>query len=205
MDLTNIDHDFTDDEIYKIKTYTQNGMIGLESVVSDETKLHNMFSLYMAGRGYGHIASAVGVKKDIVLYLAAKLRWYEKRIEHINNIQRNVANKIAETKIKSVDFITDLINFHHKYYGESIDKFMLTGDKTIVEDIDMKFLTQYFKSIEVLEKLVNPANVKQSTNITIKGDSDVKIDKDSIEISSSTSTGKMLEMLAEIKNKQKSE
>lgn len=204
MDLTKIEHDFSPEECERIKLYTRNGLIGLESVVSDETKVHNMFGLYMSGKTYAQISNAAGVKKDIVLYLSAKLRWHEKRMDHINDIQRNVANKIAETKIKSVDFITDLISFHHKYYGESISKYMVTGDKTAMEDIDMKFLTQYFKSIEVLEKLINPSNVKTSTNITIKGDNDVKIDKDSIEISSSSSTGKMLEMLAEIK-KQKSE
>lgn len=209
MDLTEIDNDFNEEEVEKINKYVSNGCIGLQPVVADDHKVNSMFGLYMAGKNYLEISKITRVKKDIVLYMSAKMRWYEKRIDYLDSLQSNITEKIKNTQIQSLNFIADLIAFHHKFYGEQIDEYMRTGDKTIVANLDMKQLSQYFKSIEILEKILNPANVQRgkgssaTININAAG-AEIKADEDTIEIKP-TSHGDILRQLAEEKAKKKSE
>jgi hypothetical protein len=209
MDLSKIDNDFTDDEVEKVNTYVSNGSIGLETIVKDEHKMNSLFGLYMAGKTYEEISKISRVKKDIVLYLSAKMRWYEKRMEYLEDIQRQMTKKLSYTRIESLNFISDLINCHHKYYGDEINRYLQTNDRTIIENLDLKSLTQYFKSIEILEKILNPTNVTKGggsgTTININAiGSKIDATDDSIQITPSN-TGDILKALANLKDKKKSE
>jgi len=205
MDLSKIDNDFTNEEAERVNVYVQNGCIGLHDLVKDEAKVNSMFSLYMSGKTYAEISRITRTKKDIVLYMSAKMRWYKKRMEYLNEIQNKMTNKISETRVESLNFITNLINFHHKYYGDKIDKYLRTNDDSVVEDIDLKMLNHYFKSIEVLEKVVNPANVKKggsNTTININATDGAKVeqlDDNTVEITPGT-TGDLLKKLSELKD-----
>jgi len=210
MDLNKIDNDFTDDEVERINTFVQNGCVGLEGLVKDEAKVHSLFSLYMSGKTYTEISKISKTKKDLVLYMSAKMRWYEKRMEYLNEIQEKVTGKLKDTRIQSMNFISSLINMHHKYYGDAINQYLATGNRDLIDGLDLKQLTQYFKSLEVLEKILNPTNVKRkgsgsntTVNINAAGDSTVKqTDDNTIEITSGNS-GNILKKLAEIKDEQK--
>ena len=74
MDLSKIDNDFTDAEVEKINTFVSNGCVGLETLVKDEYKVNNLFALYMSGKTYIEISKISRVKKDLVLYMAAKMK-----------------------------------------------------------------------------------------------------------------------------------
>jgi hypothetical protein len=209
MDLKKIDNDFTEDEIERINTYVSNGSAGLESVVKDEHRMNTLFGLYMAGKTYEEISKISRVKKDIVLYLSAKMKWYEKRMEYLEDIQRQMTKKLSHTRIESLNFISDLINCHHKYYGDEINRYLETNDRTIIQNLDLKSLTQYFKSIEILEKILNPTNISKgggsgtTININATG-SKIDATDDSIEITPSN-TGDILKALANLKDKKKNE
>lgn len=209
MDLKKIDNDFTEDEVERINTYVSNGSAGLESIVKDEHRMNTLFGLYMAGKTYEEISKISRVKKDVVLYLSAKMRWYEKRMEYLEDIQRQMTKKLSHTRIESLNFISDLINCHHKYYGDEINRYLETNDRTIIENLDLKSLTQYFKSIEILEKILNPTNISKgggsgtTININAAG-SKIDATDDSIEITPSN-TGDILKALANLKDKKKNE
>jgi len=208
MDLSKIDNDFTDDEVGRINTYVSNGCIGLEGLVKDEYKVNNLFTLYMTGKTYTEISKICRVKKDMVLYMAAKMRWYEKRMEYLNDIQNNITKKITETRTESLNFIASLISMHHKYYGDAINDYLKTGDRTIIDGLDLKQLTQYFKSIEILEKILNPSNINRSggsnttVNINTPGGKIEQIDDKTIEITPGN-TGDALRALAKLKDEKK--
>lgn len=208
MDLSKTDNDFTEDDVQRINTFVSNGSMGLESVVKDEHKLNSLFGLYMAGKTYEEISKISRVKKDIVLYLSAKMKWYEKRMEYLEDIQRQMTKKLTHTRIESLNFISDLINCHHKYYGDEINKYLQTNDRTIIDNLDLKALSQYFKSIEILEKILNPTNTNRigtgtTININAAG-SKIDANENSIEITPSN-TGDILKALANLKDKTKSE
>jgi hypothetical protein len=209
MDLKKTDNDFTEDEVERINTYVSNGSAGLESIVKDEHRMNTLFGLYMAGKTYEEISKISRVKKDIVLYLSAKMKWYEKRMEYLEDIQRQMTKKLSHTRIESLNFISDLINCHHKYYGDEINRYLETNDRTIIQNLDLKSLTQYFKSIEILEKILNPTNISKgggsgtTININATG-SKIDATDDSIEITPSN-TGDILKALANLKDKKKNE
>lgn len=209
MDLSKKDNDFTEDEANKVNTFVQNGCQGLDVLVADEHKINNMFSLYMSGKNYTEISKITKTKKNLVLYMSAKMNWYEKKMEHINDIQKSMTSKLSNTKTRSLNFIADLINVHHKYYGEKMDEYLRTNDRTIIENLDLKQLSQYFKSIEILEKLLSPANIRNNTgngttvNVNAPDGAQVKqLDDKTLEITPG-STGNILEELAKLKDEQK--
>lgn len=208
MDLSKIDNDFTDDESQRINTFVSNGLIGLEVVVKDEHKVNSLFSLYMSGKSYEEISKITRVKKDIVLYLAAKMQWYEKRMTYLEDIQKQISKKLTNTRVESLNFIADLISCHHKYYGDEINRFLETNDRTIIENLDMKALGQYFKSIEILEKILNPTNVTPrgsgtgtTININAAG-SKIETTDNTVDITPNN-TGDILKALASLKDKSK--
>lgn len=208
MDLNKTDNDFTEDDIQRINTFVSNGSMGLESIVKDEHRINSLFGLYMAGKTYEEISKISRVKKDVVLYLSAKMKWYEKRMAYLEDIQRQMTQKLTHTRIESLNFISDLINCHHKYYGDEINKYLQTNDRTIIDNLDLKALGQYFKSIEILEKILNPTNTNRigsGTTININAaNSKIDANENSIEITPSN-TGDILKALANLKDKSKSE
>lgn len=210
MDLTKIDNDFNDTEVERINTFVANGCHGLETLVKDEAKVNGLFGLYMAGKTYVEISKISKVKKDLVLYMAAKMKWYEKRMEYLEDIQSKMTKKMTSARVESLNFITGLISFHHKYYGDEIDKYIATGDRGIIDGLDLKALGQYFKSIEILEKLMNPANVNKgkgsgaTININAAGSDIKQTDDNTLEITPG-GTGDILAALAALKDKAKEE
>ncbi len=206
MDLSKIDNDFTEEEAQRINTFVANGSVGLDTLVKDEHKVNALFGLYMAGKTYTEISKISRVKKDLVLYMSAKMKWYEKRMEYLDDIQNQMTQKLKNTRVQSLNFISDLINFHHKYYGDEINEYLRTNDRSIIDNLDLKALSQYFKSIEILEKILNPANVNRGSgsgatiNINAAG-SKVEATEDTIEITpKDNSTGDLLKALAKIKD-----
>lgn len=208
MDLSKIDNDFTDEEVEKINTYVANGCVGLETLVKDDYKVNNLFALYMSGKTYTEVSKISRVKKDMVLYMAAKMKWYEKRMEYLDDIQSNITKKITETKTESLNFIASLISMHHKYYGDAINQYLRTGDRDIIDGLDLKQLTQYFKSIEILEKILNPANINRgggsntTVNINTPGGKVEQVDDKTIEITPGNA-GDALRALAKLKDEKK--
>jgi hypothetical protein len=210
MDLSKIDNDFTDGEVERINTYVSNGCVGLEGLVKDEHKVNNLFALYMSGKTYTEISKISRVKKDMVLYMAAKMKWYEKRMEYLDDIQNNITKKLTETRMESMNFISSLISMHHKYYGDAINQYLRTGDRDIIDGLDLKQLTQYFKSIEMLEKVLNPSNVNRgggsntTVNINTPGGKVEQVDEKTIEITPGNA-GDALRALAKLKDEKNKE
>lgn len=211
MDLSKIDNDFTNEEVERINTFVDNGCIGLETLVKDEHKVNGLFGLYMSGKTYVEISKISRVKKDLVLYMSAKMKWYEKRMEYLNDIQKNMLKKLTDTRVESLNFIANLISVHHKYYGEEMNEYLRTGDRTIIENLDLKQLSQYFKSIELLEKILNPTNVKtgggSNMNVNVNasdGATLTQINENTLEIKPGN-TGSILEALAKHKEEKKKE
>ena len=209
MDLTKIEHDFEEKEVEKINTYVANGLIGLQSVIKDEHKVNAMFGLYMEGKTYTEISKVAKVKKDIVLYLSAKLKWYDQRMEYLEDIQNKMVQTLTTTKINSLNFIQTLITMQHKYYGDVINQYLMTGNRDLIDGLDLKQLTQYFKSIEILERTLNPTNVKTpkggtTVNINTEGRTVKQIDDQTLEITPGAA-GDVLRALAKHKDKKNEE
>jgi hypothetical protein len=75
--------DITPKELIKVQEFKEAGMPGLTKVAQNEVAMTKTLDLYMSGKTYGEIATIVGIKKDIVLYLAHKFDWYDTKMQQL--------------------------------------------------------------------------------------------------------------------------
>jgi hypothetical protein len=200
IDPKEIKTDMTFEEEQDLQKFVEKDMPGLSAVTDDQ--LAQLFSMYMKGKTYTEIAQAMKVKKQVLLCLSHQNDWYLKKAEYYNAIQKNIQNRLIQTKIDSVNFLADVIGAYHKDLGDKVAKVLATGGK-ITEFLDGKEMTVYFRALEKIENMAtpkrDPGEGKPGININISGDAKTKVSDDgkTLEIESS-STGEILKNLANL-------
>lgn len=206
MDLIKFPDDITADEKAALSNYKKNGCPGITKLT--EVDVFKWFQLYMSGKTYTEIAKITNKKKDLILYIANQSKWHEKRLQHYNDITQHLLDKIQQTQLNSVNTVTDIINSLSKYYGDQFNKYLSTNDKSIIKNIDIKLLAQYYKSMETLDKLVlggigsssPPSSSNPAVNVNIEGDATIKQgDGDTLDITKEGGVSKALSVLAHMK------
>ena len=144
--------DFSPEEKQMIIKYVDNGVPGISQV--SESDVFQWFTMYMAGQTFTEISVACKVNKDKVLFMAHKSKWFEKRIKHFSDIVSNLQDKVNSAKLESANTVATIVSSFNKYYNDEFTRFLKTGDKSIIENIDTKLLSQYQKAIESFEKII---------------------------------------------------
>lgn len=152
-ELTVRETDIIESEVVKINKFIEDGLPGLGSVTN--TQLHRMLELYMTGSSYTQIATLLGIKKVIVQYLAHTSGWYDTKKEYLNELQENMKNKIAESKVKNQDFVLLATQAYRKKIGDKFKLFLATDDERHMGEVDLKEFTQLMKTIEMIDGLDN--------------------------------------------------
>ncbi len=135
--------------------YIASGLPGIGRVT--EADVFQWFNLYLAGRSYGDIASQCKTQLCLVLYVANKHQWYEKKTKHYENLMEKVNDKLSTIKGESVSFLVDMMTFTHRFYGQDVSEYLKTNDKEAAKNIDFKNFDRYFKIVDALEKMLqNP-------------------------------------------------
>ena len=213
MEIALLPEDLTPEEKTTLSNYIDNGCPGLVKI--DDTKVFQWFELYMNGKGYSEISHITKDKKDLIMYVAHKARWNEKRMEYYNDMSGSLTNKLRNVKIQSADTVANAITALGKYYNDTFNKFLATNDRTVIENMDTKVLAQYYKSLEVLDKIIAPTSnssdpSKPMVNITLGGGAtvtqvnDKTVDITASSISDDESAGELLKALAKYqRNKEK--
>jgi hypothetical protein len=176
--------DFSEEESKELQVFVKNGCPGLTKV--DEAKTFEWFQLYMSGKGYAEISKLCNVKKDLVLYIANKLKWHEKRMSYYSDLSSTLVTKTQAVKVESASTIASMVSALNQYFGEKFINYIRTKDSKHIEGVDPKMLAHYYKSIEVLDKLMgggasggsNPSvqiNVGESAKIEQKSDGSVSV------------------------------
>jgi hypothetical protein len=180
MEVVVKDEAFTEDQLQAIQDFKKNGCPGLSKI--NDVKVFKWFELYMTGKGFSEIAEASGDKHDLIMYMAYRLKWHERRMEYYKDMVVTMADKLAKTKIETIDTVSTMVMSLNKYYKNKFNKFLMSGDTEIIEVLDTKLLTQYYKSIESLQKLLNPNQGKSDdqqspiVNININKDQSERVD-----------------------------
>lgn len=207
MDLTNIDNDMTPEELESLRDFLAKGKPGFANML--DTDVFKCINLYMSGKSYGEIAKITNVKKDVILYTAVKTDWYNKRLNHYQDITDTMLDKLKRTKIDSINTVQTMIAALGKYYGDQFNEYLANNDVSIIEDMDTKMLAQYYKSIESLSKIIGEAgssgkNKKPSVNVNVGSTASIKeLEDGSVEITDE-SAANLLKDLAEYTKKNKS-
>jgi len=169
--------DMTEAELKRVERYRKQGLPGIGR--ANESTMFQMFNLYLSGKTYDEISHITKEKKDVVLFLAHKLDWFGKKIEYLSSLNKNITSKVAKTKLEGVNFVTNLMNFFHKYYGKKINEYLMKDDDKLVEELPLKPLDKYFKAAEALDKLMpkgkeeNGGGYPPFTEIHLQGNAEI--------------------------------
>lgn len=198
--------DMTKEEKEVVQQFVANGCPGLLKI--GQSDVFKWFELYMSGKTYAEIATITKAKKDVIMYVSYKSTWMDKKFKHYEDISLNILEKIKQVKLDSANNLVTIIKALGKYCDQKYNRFLATNDPNTIENMDNKIVTQYFKAMETLDKLMNPEedpdikkNASQSpiVNINMGPSATIKqVDPSAIEITDETA-GDLLKTLASMK------
>lgn len=206
--MSGMPQDMTKEEKEVVANFIANGCPGLLKV--QQSDIFQWFRLYMSGKTYAEIATITKSKKELIMYIAHKSTWMDKRLSHYEDISLNLLDKIKQARLDNANNLITIIKALGKYCEQKYDKFLTTHDLDIVEGMDNKIVAQYFKAIELLDKISNPeekgdgelgnsplVNINMGSSATVK-----QVNPHTLEITDETA-GDLLKTLANLKKEHK--
>ena len=143
--------DFTEEDLRRVSIYKEEGMPGLASL--EDVKMHRIMDLYLTGKSYRQISQAVRVDKTLIMYLSQRFNWFLMRREYLNELEMNQRQKLIESKIESKNFLLELQHMWQRQIGSNITKYLQTDDEKFANNIDLKVVDRYLKTIDIIHKL----------------------------------------------------
>jgi len=200
IDISKIDTDLSYKEEKELQEFIKEDMPGLSSV--EDTTIGGMLSMYMKGKSYSELSSHFSTKKKIVLFIAKQNDWYIKKTEYLTTIQDNIQSRLTQTKIESINFLTDIVGAYHKIMAEKLAEGMASG-KRPSEFLEPKEMQTYFKALDAIDKAIPKqldSNAPSPMTVNIHGDSKTKVSEDgkTLEIESGGNAGNVLKELARL-------
>lgn len=177
--------DFSTKDLEVIKAYQEGGLQGV--AVVDDKKMASMLEMYLSGKTYRQIATTMQIKKEIVLYMSHKFNWFELRTEYLVDLESSMRGRVLEAKIVNQDFLLQLQAMWQKKIGTKISKYLATDNEEFANEIDLKEVDKYLKTVELLQKLGGEGktpdnsrpmvgvNAGDGVTITRKGDNEIEI------------------------------
>lgn len=176
--------DLTETDLQRVDEFVKAGLPGITKI--DEPMMARIMDMYLSGRTYRQIATTSRIEKSLVLYLSNRFNWYAMRQDYLADLEQNTRPRVIEAKIVNQDFLLQLQQMWQKKIGGNINEYLATGNIKYANEIDLKEVAMYLKTVEMLQKLdaskkegsTSPAvglNVGDGVTITRKGDNEVEI------------------------------
>lgn len=179
-------NDFTSKDLEVIKAYQEAGLPGIGVV--DEKKIASLLEMYLSGKTYRQMAMTMSIKKDIVLYISHKFKWFDLRNEYLADLEISMRGRVLENKIADQDSLLNLAAMYRKKIGLNVNKYFATDDVNFANEIDPKEVDKYLKVIDAIQKLTSEGKAPSDNNrpmvgvnagdgvtITRKGDNEIEI------------------------------
>jgi len=165
--VDSISNDFTQYDLDTIKAYQENGLQGIDSV--NEKQIESILEMYLSGKTYRQIALTMRMKKEIVLYLSFKFNWYAIRKDYLTDIENSMRDRVLEARIVNQDFLLQLQAMWQKKIGTKIAKYLSTDNEEFANEIDLKEVDKYLKTVELLQKLAGEGKLPADNNRPLIG------------------------------------
>jgi hypothetical protein len=192
--------DITPKELQAIEKFKEKGLPGITS--ANEVTMAKALDLYLGGKTYTEISHVTGTKKEIVLFLAQKFKWYETKMEQLEILDANLKERILHAKLMNQDFTLQIQQFFIRKLGRKLTKFFATNDEEEAAKVDRKDIEIFFKSVDILDKMSSekvPAGHRPAVGLNLgDGVSIKKIGENEVQITPRNKTAS--EMLAELAN-----
>lgn len=155
-------NDFSQKDLETIQAYQAGGLQGI--AVVDEKKMASMLEMYLSGKTYRQIARTMQINKEIVLYMSYKFNWFELRQEYLVDMESSMRGRVLEAKIVNQDFLLQLQAMWQKKIGNKINKYLATDNEEFANEIDLKEVDKYLKTVELLQKLGSEGKAPTADN-----------------------------------------
>ncbi len=142
--------DFTMKDLETIEKFKTDGMLGLHTI--KDTDVERSMALYMDGKSYRQIAQVLKIKKDVVLFLAHKFKWFELRQDYLEELHATLKDKVTESKLQSQEFLLELVLAYQKKVSRNVHQYLRTDNADFFDKIDPKDISTVLKVMELLHK-----------------------------------------------------
>lgn len=142
---------FTMKELEQIKAYREAGLPGIAEL--SDAKFMSAFDLKLEGRSFREISKVLNLSKALIMHIAEKFNWHERRLEFLEAYEMELRERVVEEKIHSQFFIMKAMHVFRKRMGKKLDKYLTTGDETFADTIDMESMAQYLKMAQAVANL----------------------------------------------------
>lgn len=205
--------DMTPDMLRRIEDFEKSGKPGVSAATAE--RRFQAMSMYMDGCSYSEISSKLQMPKVVLFYLSNKEGWFGIKEELHRELAESVMSRVATEKLEGFHFVANTAAAIRKMFQEKYDRYNRTKDVSVLETLDYKVLTHYFKALDTLDTIGSKAsgaqkspsvqvNVGPNATITQKDDNTVEVSAQSSS-GASSDVGAVLKMLAELNRKREEE
>lgn len=179
-------NDFTMKDLETIEKFKEDGMVGLHTL--KDTDCERCMALYLDGKSYRQVAQVTKIRKDVILFLAHKFKWWELRKEYLDELQATLKEKVMESKLQSQEFLLELVLAYQKKISKNVHQYLRTDNAEFADRIDGKDIGTVLKVMELLHRLnsenfavasdkslVSLNGMGEGVNITRTGNNSVEI------------------------------
>jgi hypothetical protein len=153
--------DMSERNLKRVESFKEAGLPGILQIKPEDVA--RMADLYLSGKTYGQISQIVRINKDMVMYLAQRYDWYNVKQQYLIELEEAMRPRVAEARLMSQDFIMQLQQFFEKKIGKNIRRYLATDSDDIANELNLKDVAAYLKTLESLTKVMN-----ESTNPSSK-------------------------------------
>ena len=95
--------DLSPKEVERAKAYEEAGLPGIIDI--NNNQIARMIDLYLGGCTYTQVCNILGIKKDIVLYLAQRHNWFEAKQEYHEELKEKIRSRVISSKLRNAEFM----------------------------------------------------------------------------------------------------
>lgn len=158
---------FTNAELEKIENYREKGLPGIIEVT--DHKFMEAFNMRLDGRSWRDISFSLGIPKIALMHLGEKYNWHERRLEYLDGYELHLREQLLEEKIHSQYFMMKATYAMRRRMGKKFDKYISTGEESVMNEFDLKELQVYMKMAETIAGLDAKGIARDSSNAPAVG------------------------------------
>jgi hypothetical protein len=111
-----------------------------------------LFSLFLAGNDCVKIMDLnKGITLGQICIARVEGKWDEKRNDHVEALLKETRQRLQQTTLESIDFLTTQLSAAHKHYGDRVKKFLQTGDQADLGGFSIHSWKAYREALELLK------------------------------------------------------
>lgn len=129
----------------------------------------SLFELFLNGKSIKEI-QAINKAFSVGMIVDARLRykWDEQKEEYVRNLFLKIRERAEQAHAQSVHHLIDRLSATHKLTGDRLQKFLQTGDESLIAGMQLSSMTNYSKVIQLLMSMLGQDKKGSSINLSIQ-------------------------------------